>query len=348
MGTLWYCLVTTMIVGYVIFDGYDLGAGIIHLRVARTDEERRRVLKSIGPLWDGNEVWLVALGGTLFFAFPRLYASSFSGFYLPLMIVLWLLIFRGISLEFRSKVNDPVWRSFWDVVFAVASGLLAFVFGVALGNVMRGVGLDSSGSFFLPLWTNFSINSPVGAFDWYTATAGTFALCTLAHHGSLWLALRTQGDLGERARRAARAAWALVIVTGAAVTVLTFRIQPRLAQHFAQSPWGVIFPLVALAGLFAARIFAARRRDGVAFLASSISIAGMLGSAAFGIFPYVLPSRTDPALALTVQNTLAGRNGLSLGLMWWCPGMLLATSYVLYVHWKFSGKVEAGGSDEQS
>lgn len=343
MGTLWYCLVAFLIVGYVIFDGYDLGAGIVHLRIAKTDAERRQVLKSIGPLWDGNEVWLVALGGTIFFAFPRLYASGFSGFYLPLMIVLWLLIFRGISLEFRSKVSDPAWRSFWDVVFAFASGLLAFVFGVALGNVMRGVGLDSSGDFFLPLWTNFGIGPPVGALDWYTFTVGLFALATLTHHGALWVALRTEGELHLRARRSARFAWPFVLLTGTAVTVLTFRIQPRLSQHLAQSPWGVIFPVVALAGLFAARIFMGRSRDGFAFLSSSISITGMLASAAFGIFPYVLPSRTDPALALTIQNTLAGQNGLSLGLKWWSPGILLAIIYVAYAHWKFSGKVEAGG-----
>lgn len=343
MGTLWYCLVALLIVGYVIFDGYDLGAGIVHLGVARTDAERRQVLKSIGPLWDGNEVWLVALGGTIFFAFPRLYASSFSGFYLPLMIVLWLLIFRGISLEFRSKVNDPVWRSFWDVVFAVASGLLTLVFGVALGNIMRGVVLDSSGNFFLPLWTNFGIGPPVGALDWYTLTVGLFALCTLAHHGALWLALRTEGELHRRARRAAAAIWPWVLVTGAAVTVLTFRIQPRLSQHLAQSPWGVVFPVAAVAGLVAARVLISRLREGLAFLASGVSIAGMLGSAAFGIFPYVLPSRTDPALALTIQNTLAGQNGLWLGLMWWSPGIALAIFYVAYVHKKFSCKVEVGG-----
>src|SRR5713226_6597240 len=139
MGTLWFCLVALMIAIYVLLDGFDLGAGGIHLLVAKSDEERRQVLRSIGPVWDGNEVWLLAAGGTLYFAFPVLYASGFSGFYLPLMIVLWLLVLRGISIEFRNHIESPVWAPFWDVVFTGASALLAIFYGAALGNVVRGV-----------------------------------------------------------------------------------------------------------------------------------------------------------------------------------------------------------------
>src|ERR1700680_4750352 len=153
MRTLWFCLVAGMITMYVLLDGFDLGAGAIHLLVAKTDEERRQVLASIGPVWDGNEVWLIAAGGTLYFAFPRLYASSFSGFYLPLTIVLWLLILRGIGIEFRAHIESPVWQDFFDVIFSVSSILLAVFFGAALGNVVRGVPLDSTGYFFEPLWT---------------------------------------------------------------------------------------------------------------------------------------------------------------------------------------------------
>src|SRR5712664_2467019 len=137
MGTIWFCLVAIMITVYVLLDGFDLGAGAIHLLVAKTDAERRQVLASVGPVWDGNEVWLIAGGGTLYFAFPALYAASFSGFYLPLMMVLWLLMLRGISIEFRSHVESPVWRPLWDVVFGGASALLAIFFGAALGNVVR-------------------------------------------------------------------------------------------------------------------------------------------------------------------------------------------------------------------
>src|SRR6204780_759467 len=150
METIWFCLVALMIAVYVLLDGFDLGAGVIHFLVAKTDAERRQVLASIGPVWDGNEVWLIAAGGTLYFAFPQLYASSFSGFYFPLVIVLWLLILRAIGIEFRAHIQAPVWQDFFDVVFSLSSILLAVFFGVALGNVVRGVPLDSSGYFFEP------------------------------------------------------------------------------------------------------------------------------------------------------------------------------------------------------
>src|ERR1700746_503869 len=139
MGTIWFCLVAVMVAGYVVLDGFDIGAGILHLWVARSDTERRAVLASIGPVWDGNEVWIVAAGGTLYFAFPALYASSFSGFYLPLMMVLWLLILRGTAVEFRNHITSPVWMPFWDFMFSMASVLLAIFLGAALGNVVRGV-----------------------------------------------------------------------------------------------------------------------------------------------------------------------------------------------------------------
>src|ERR1700729_3823310 len=155
MQTVWFMLVAVMIAVYVVLDGFDLGAGIIHLLVARTDSERRLVLRSIGPVWDGNEVWLLAGGGTLYFAFPLLYASAFSGFYLPLMIVLWLLILRGISLELRNHIDVGVWRALLDGAFGISSALLAIFYGAALANVLRGVPLQSDGYFFLPLWTNF-------------------------------------------------------------------------------------------------------------------------------------------------------------------------------------------------
>src|SRR5216117_3288115 len=153
MGTIWFWLVAIMITIYVLLDGFDLGAGAIHLLAAKTDEERRQVLASIGPVWDGNEVWLLAAGGTLYFAFPLLYASAFSGFYLPLMIVLWLLVLRGVSVELRNHIDVGVWRRLLDGLFGIASGLLAIFYGAALANVIRGVPLRPDGYFFLPLWT---------------------------------------------------------------------------------------------------------------------------------------------------------------------------------------------------
>src|SRR5512135_1849555 len=157
MATLWFCLVAFMLAMYVVLDGFDLGVGTIAPLVAKGEEERELLVRSIGPVWDGNEVWLLAAGGTLYFAFPDLYASSFSGFYLPLMIVLWLLILRGISIEFRHHIDDAVWKPFWYGGFVLSSSLLAIFFGAALGNVIRGVPLDADGRFFLPLWTDFGL-----------------------------------------------------------------------------------------------------------------------------------------------------------------------------------------------
>src|SRR5215472_8855560 len=190
MGTLWFCLVAFMIVVYVLLDGFDLGGGAILLLVAYTDEERRQVLASIGPVWDGNEVWLLAAGGTLYFAFPLLYASAFSGFYLPLMFVLWLLIGRGVSLELRNHLDVGVWRTLLDRLFGISSALLTIFFGAALANVLRGVPLRADGYFFLPLWTNWKPGANPGILDWYTVIGGLVALIALTLHGALCWPLR--------------------------------------------------------------------------------------------------------------------------------------------------------------
>src|SRR5271169_4576606 len=158
MSTLWFMIVAVMVAAYVLLDGFDIGVGAVHLFIARNDAERSTVLRAIGPVWDGNEVWLLAAGGTLYFAFPLLYASSFSGFYLPLMMVLWLLMLRGIGIELRAHMENPVWVGFFDLIFCVSSVLLAIFFGAALGNVVRGVPLGADGYFFEPLWTNFRVN----------------------------------------------------------------------------------------------------------------------------------------------------------------------------------------------
>src|SRR5579872_5772333 len=168
MSTLWFMIVAVMVAAYVVLDGFDLGAGVIYLGAARTSDERRKIMRAIGPVWDGNEVWLLAAGGTLYFAFPLLYASSFSGFYLPLMMVLWLLMLRAIGIELRNHVPSPVWQGLFDVVFSLASALLAIFFGAALGNVIRGVPLAADGYFFEPLWTNWRVGAPHRILDWYT------------------------------------------------------------------------------------------------------------------------------------------------------------------------------------
>src|SRR5258707_4968031 len=231
MQTLWFILVALMLTTYILLDGFDLGAGVIHLFAARNDQERRTILRAIGPVWDGNEVWLIAAGGTLFFTFPVLYASSFSGFYLPLIIVLWLLMVRGVAVELRSRVQNPVWASFWDGMFFLGSALLTIFFGAALGNVIRGVPLDSHGTFFQALWTDFNpYSANPGILDWYTILIGLLALTARTAHGSNYIAVKTEGTLNARSRRFARLAWLIMIVLTVPETVLTFSVHPAIGE----------------------------------------------------------------------------------------------------------------------
>jgi len=199
MGTLWFWIVVLMLTAFVILDGFDLGVGNIYPFVARTEPERAQAPRSIGPVWDGNEVFLLAAGGTLFFAFPLFYASAFSGFYLPLMMVLWLLILRGVSLELRGHSADPLWRTFFDGLFTFSSVLLTIFFGAALGNVVRGVPIGADNYFFLSLWTNWRTGTNPGILDLYTVLGGVLALAAISLHGALYLALKTEGHLQRRA-----------------------------------------------------------------------------------------------------------------------------------------------------
>jgi cytochrome d ubiquinol oxidase subunit II len=340
MGTVWFCLVAVMIAVYVLLDGFDLGAGAVHFLVAKTNEERRQVLASIGPVWDGNEVWLLAAGGVLYFAFPLLYASGFSGFYLPLMMVLWLLILRGSAIEFRNHIQSTVWIPFWDFVFSASSLLLAVFFGAALGNVVRGVPLDETGYFFEPLWTNFRLGDHTGILDWYTILVGVTALLALMMHGALWVQLKTTGDVPGRACRVVSWSWWGVVLSTGLLTILTFHIQQKVAANFQTWPIGYVLPALAIAGLAGVQFELRRGNERNAFLASCAYLLGMLTSVVFGVYPWVLPAR-NPAYSLTVANAKAGAYGLKIGLAWWVIGMILATGYFIYVYRTFAGKVSA-------
>jgi cytochrome d ubiquinol oxidase subunit II len=345
MATLWFWLVAAMIVGYVLLDGFDLGAGAVHFFVAKTPAERRAVLSTIGPVWDGNEVWLLAAGGTLYFAFPVLYATAFSGFYLPLMIVLWLLILRGLSIEFRNHIESPAWTPLWDALFSFSSILLAVVFGAALGNVVRGVPIDGSGRFFEPLWTDFRPGPVAGILDWYTVVVGLASLAALTMHGALWVALKTHDPIAARARHAASRVWWGVLVLTGLITMITMRLQPQVPANLARWPLGMLFPLLALLGLIGVPWFLARRSDGRAFLASVAYLAGMLTSVVFGLYPYVLPASTGMERALTIHNASAGETGLRIGVIWWTIGMILALVYHVFIYRHFAGRVAVGASD---
>jgi cytochrome d ubiquinol oxidase subunit II len=214
--------------------------------------------------------------------------------------------------------------------------------GAALGNVVRGVPLDAEGRFFEPLWTDFRPGPNAGILDWYTVLVGLAALASLTMHGALWVALKTPEPVATRARAAASRAWWAVVTLAAAVTVFTMRLQPLVPANLERWPWGYIFPAVAIAGLLGVRLFTARRSEGKAFLASAAFLAGMLSSAAFGLYPYVLPAITDPAHGLTVQNASAAPYGLKVGVVWWTIGMALAAAYITFIYRHFAGKVSLG------
>ena len=345
MSTIWFMIVAVMVAIYVILDGFDLGAGAVHLFIARTDAERRMVLRAIGPVWDGNEVWLLAAGGTLYFAFPLLYASSFSGFYLPLMMVLWLLMLRAIGIEFRTHIEQGVWKGFFDAIFGVSSILLAIFFGAALGNVVRGVPLNSDGYFFEPLWTNWRVGAQNGILDWYTVLCGVVALVTLVVHGSLYLATKTQNELNVRARKVASWFWPVQVLLTIFSLIATVYAVPHVLENYSKWPIGYLVPAIVIGSLGYMYFAHQRGQEKAAFVASCTYIVGMLVGAAFALYPNVLPASTGSDLSLTIYNTAAGAHGLSVGFIWWSIGMVLAAVYFTFVYRMFRGKVRLEGSD---
>lgn len=339
METFWFVIVALMLAVYVVLDGYDFGVGIVYPFAARTEVERRTALASIGPVWNGNEVWLIAGGGLLFFAFPKAYAAGFSGFYLALIIVLWLLIFRGLALELRSHVDHPLWTQWWDAAFSSASFLLAIVFGAALGNLIRGVPLNHEGYFFVAFWTDFMTGPEPGILDWFTILMGLTSAAILALHGANYLAMKTEGELYRRADGAGHlTGWIAAGCTILAVLAVPY-VQPSLRLNFAGHPIEYLLPLTGMLALGGTLYFRRRQRDLAAFVASSLFILAMLGSVACGMYPYILVSTADPALSLTVFDAATNSYGLASGLTWFVVGFALVLAYQIYAHCAFRGKV---------
>lgn len=345
MEAVWFAIVSAMLAMYVVLDGFDFGAGILHRLVAKTDAERRTVLAAIGPIYDANEVWLVAAGGVLFMAFPRTYAAAFSGFYLALMIVLWLLILRGIAIEARSHQENPLWREFWDTIFSLSSALLAIVLGTSLGNVVRGVPVDQTGYFAIPLFTDFRTGLRPGVFDWYTLLVGIFTLCLLAGHGALYLTWKTAGPVHERSRAWARKAWLAVLPLWIAVTAVTVFLQPTIFTNLIARPWTLVFVLLMTGGLWGVFHFSSyqqvAKQELAAFLSSSAFILGLMASTMAGNYPFWLRSTLEPAQSLTAANTASSSYALQVGLVWWTVGIVLAGGYFAFVFHSFRGKVDA-------
>jgi cytochrome bd ubiquinol oxidase subunit II len=348
MESIWFVLVALMIVAYSVLDGFDMGAGILHLLIARTDDERRTILRSIGPVWDGNEVWLIAGGGTLYFAFPMLYAVSFSGFYLPLHIVLWLLILRGIGIEFRTHLASPVAANLFDGFFALSSFLLALFFGAALGNVIRGVSMGANQSFFEPLWTTLLPWGETGILDWYTIFTGLFTVLALMTHGALWVSLKALGEIRDRASSIAdRVLPVLGIFTIVGVPLTVF-VRPRTVRNYLEHPALFVFPAVVMLTLFLAWKWNRSGRELPAFLASSTYIVSALAGVAAALYPALLPSSYGSQFDITIFNAAAGSYALRVGFLWWGLGMALATGYFIFLYRMYKGKLQPEGIESQT
>jgi cytochrome d ubiquinol oxidase subunit II len=326
----WGVLLGVLLIGYAILDGFDLGVGILHPLVPRTDREKRITLNSIGPLWDGNEVWLVTFGGALFAAFPEAYASAFSGFYLAFMALLFALIFRAVSIEFRSKVASARWRSAWDIGFSASSFLATFLFGVAVGNVMRGIPLDARGDF---------AGSFAGLLNGYALLTGLFAVSLFAMHGAVFLYLKTEGELQERVRVWFWRAFFAFVALYLAASVATWIAVPEAVANFEHAPWLWIVPV--LNALAVANIPRAmhRGRPGYAFVSSAATIAALVFLFSVAMYPYLLRSLPEPGHGLTLFNAASSPKTLGIMLGIAGLGMPLVLTYTVIIYRTYRGKV---------
>jgi cytochrome d ubiquinol oxidase subunit II len=335
----WYVIVSFMLITYVVLDGRNFGAGMLHWFVARTPEERRQVIAAIGPLWSWHEVWLVGFGGALVAVFPRLLASAFSGYYLALILILWGLILRGVSIEVGGHINDRLWQSFWDFVFMFSNFLLAILFGAAAGNVARGVPLDAQGNFSMAFFTNFRATGYVGLLDWYTASVAIFTVVILAAHGATYLTLKTEGPVNDRCAKFAKVLWVAVAPLFLIISVETFVVRRDLAGQGIHNPFfwlGLVIILFSAAALISGLI---TRKEMRAFIGSNFLIIGLLTTGAAAIFPVMLHSTLAPENSLTAYSVAAGRNSFIFASMWWPIGFALAVSYFVFISRRYAGKV---------
>lgn len=351
MEIFWAIVLVFMLTVFIVMDGADFGAGIIYLFVAKTEKHKKSIVNAIGPFWDGNEVWLIAGGGVLFFAFPTLYASSFSGFYLPLIMVLWLLIFRGIGLELRNQVDNKMWKDVWDKIFGIASLLLALFLGAALGNVVRGVNLGGiengvakyeSIYFFTPLWNeSFSpLHVHEGVLDWFTVIIGLIAVVALAVHGAAWVIFKTNSELNKQLKNIIKKlAIALIPLTLISVAAW-FYVKPDALANYYEHYMLWVFPLAAAVSIFALTRINTFKKDATGFVFSTIFIVSAFAATAAALFPVLLPSTNNVNPSLTIYNAAAAEYGLNVGMVWWLIAFVLVLGYFYFVHRVFKGKLD--------
>jgi cytochrome d ubiquinol oxidase subunit II len=329
LNAIWFLLIGVLLAGYAILDGFDLGVGVLHL-FARSDAERRIHRASIGPVWDGNETWLVTAGGALFAAFPIVYATVFSGFYLAFMLLLVALIFRAVALEFHERVDAPRWRTFWDWAFGIGSLVPAILFGVAMGNVLRGLPITADGQLRIAF---VSLLNP------YALLMGVFTLVMFVMHGAAYLAARTEpGEFQSRMTRWTTALWWPFVALYLAATAATFFVSPFLMEAAASRPlgWAV---LAVLAGAIVAIPLAARSgRRLLAFLASALAIASLVGLVGVSLYPRLVPSTVDLENSLTAHNASSTAPTLTAMLIVTLIGMPLVLGYTTLIYVVFMRK----------
>jgi cytochrome bd ubiquinol oxidase subunit II len=320
-----FIVIAFMLTAFVLLDGYDLGVGTISFLAGRNERERAAVMQSIGPFWNGNEVWLIAAGGALFALFPKAYASSFSGFYLPFIMVLWLLMVRGIAMELRDHFKGELWHTFWDVGFAVSSGSLVLLFGVALGNLLRGVPLDKN-EYFRGTFA-FLLNP-------YSLLVGFFAVVALAQHAAAFLAMRMEGLPAQRSLAFLRRAWWAVLALYLGISLTTFFVRGLPA-----SPWLFVMPLVSLGALVAMIPLLHRGRYAAAFGASSLFLATLLVEAAGSLYPYLIPGYPLGSGGMTIFEATPSATALTVGLAATIGGTIGVLVYGAIVTRAMAGKV---------
>ena len=362
LRVIWWALLGVLLIGFAIMDGFDLGVAMWLPWLARTDSERRILINSIGPTWEGNQVWFILGGGAIFAAWPSLYALSFSGFYLAMFVVLLALILRPVGFKYRSKLPNPMWRSFWDGALFIGGFVPALIFGVAIGNVIQGVPFHFD-EFLRPFYTGtfLALLNP------FAVLSGLLSVLMLAMHGAFFINLKTEGPLQARAIKAARVtgfllitlfiiagAWSLQLIKGYQLTSMLAHDGPSNPLHksviqangawfnnYQNFPATMLLPLMGIIGAFIATLFA-KRQALTAFIMSALSIAGIIGTVGVSMFPFILPSSSNPAHSLLVWDSSSSQLTLFIMLIATVLFLPIVLTYTAWVYRVLRGKVTPG------
>lgn len=336
LNEIWFFLLGVLLTGYAVLDGFDLGVGILHPFVARNDKDRRTLMNAIGPVWDGNEVWLVTFGGAMFAAFPIAYATVFSTFYTAFMMLLCGLIFRAVSMEFRSKMPHPAWRAFWDGAFFLSSFVISLLFGVAVGNMMQGIAIDGAHTF---QGSFFDFLNP------FAVLTGLLVVALFAMHGGIYLIFKTRGELRVKISRGIWTAYALFVALYVLVSIYANLFVPNATANFRVSPAAWLVPVLNLAGVAAIPLLLRKKRPGLAFLASSFCILAFILLFAIAMSPNLVHSSLGAENSLTIYNSAASQKTMGIMLIIACIGMPLVLTYTILIYRVFRGKTEVGGEN---